>query len=154
MESMSIETIIALYQEGYLTDKDVIDWADDKILKEQEPFDYFYVLSLKGPRYCSSLPSTDFPSAKPLTYSERFALRATKLDLESEDDCEHFREWLASASLGEDLGLPEVMFGYHIDEDFYCTDNRSGGLKYFNEEMPKLINKTKHLAEALWSAIA
>ncbi|MGF1868317.1 hypothetical protein L4D15_24250 [Enterovibrio norvegicus] len=154
MKNMSIEIIISLYQEGYLTDKEVVDWADDKILKEQEPFEYFCMLSLKGPKYCSSLPATDFPSAKQLTFSERFALRATKLNLESEEDCEHFREWLASTSLGENLALPEVMFGYHIDEDFYCTDNRSRGLKYFNEQMPKLISTTKHLAEALWSAIA
>ncbi|WCN08713.1 hypothetical protein [Marinomonas mediterranea] len=151
---MSIEIIIALYQEDYLTDKEVIDWADDKILKEEEPFDYLYMLSLKGPRHCLSLPSTDFPIAKQLTYSERFALRATKLNLESEEDCDHFREWVASASLGEDLSLPEVMFGYHIDEDFYCTDNHSGGLKYFKEEMLNLIDKTKNLAEALWSKIA
>lgn len=151
---MSIETIIALYQEGYLSNKEVIDWADSKIMKECEPFDYFYILSLKGPKYCLSLPSNEFPTAKQLTYSELFALKVTKLDLESEEDCEHFRKWVASASLGEDLGLTEVMFGYHVDEDFYCTDDRSGGLKYFNDEIPKLINKTKHLAEALWQTIA
>ncbi|MFS1422202.1 hypothetical protein [Shewanella sp. 10N.286.48.B5] len=154
MENELIPAIMAIYQEGFLKDEEVVSWADKKIMAEAEPFDFYYMLSLKGPKYCLAKPSHEFPLPKSLTYSERFALRASALDMTSKAECENFRRWVASASLGEDLEKPEVIFGYYIDEDFFCTDNHVKGLAYFNKELPQLITQTKHLAEALWAQIA
>jgi hypothetical protein len=60
-----ISTVIALWKDGYFSDKEVIAWADTQILKSEDVLDDSLIeLSLKGPAYCENLGSYVFPETR------------------------------------------------------------------------------------------
>ncbi|MCP4326483.1 MAG: hypothetical protein GY787_32565, partial [Alteromonadales bacterium] len=135
-----------------MSNEEAVAWADEKLLNDASllegnaSFEFLADLSLNGLANNTLINSPEFPSAKVLTYSECFALRAQKLNLNSKKDVIRFIEWVISASLGENLDLDEVMFGYHLDEDYYCTNNQSEAVNYFHLQFPILKKQTQHLA--------
>ncbi|RBO82655.1 hypothetical protein [Marinomonas aquiplantarum] len=147
MKKMShIENVMGLWKEGFLTNEDVIAWADQQILIEDEPSEALMDLSVKGPEFCSKKPWYEFPSAKTFSFSESFALRASKLDIENNTEIECFIEWLIDASMCEDLELPEVSFGYNVD---HYAWNFQLAIKYFKENIQELLPNCRDRANSL-----
>jgi hypothetical protein len=148
----SISIVMALWKEGYFSEKEVIAWADAQILKsENDPADSLIELSLKGPSYCAKLDSYVFPVARVFSFSERFAIRLEALNWNSKESIMEFIDWSSRAAMGEDLKVPEVLFGYCLDEEF-CYD-KGNPLKLFNEEIEFLKPKSKIIFEGIMSEL-
>ena len=143
---------MALWKEAYFSEQEVIAWADSEILKSESDIeDSLIELSLKGPVYCSKLPSYEFPRSRELSFSERFAVRLETLNWSSEKAIMEFIDWASRASLGEDLNIPEVLFGYLLDEEF-CYDE-GNPLALFNEEISTHKAKSSKLFEGIISEL-
>lgn len=143
---------MALWKEGYFSEKEVIAWADAQILKsENDPADSLIELSLKGPSYCTKLDSYVFPVARVFSFSERFAIRLEALNWTSKESIMEFSDWASRAAMGEDLKIPEVLFGYYLDEEF-CYD-KGNPLKLFNEEIVLLKPKSKIIFESIMAEL-
>ena len=149
----NIPTIMALYHRHMISEKEVIAWADEQLLNESEPFDYIVELSLKGPDFCSNLPEREFPPAREFSFIEEFALRTKNLNVEAIDEKNDFLNWVSTECMGEDLEIPEVSFGYHIDHYFFECEDLSFANKYLKEQLAILIPKNAQVAEKIWSAI-
>lgn len=146
-----IATIIGIWKEGLLSDEEVIVWADEWILESECPEEETIELSLKGPKICSTKPSYEFPSGRDFLFSERFALRAVNIDLENSAEVEVFIAWLTRACMGEDLDLPEVMLGYHVDHYAWDCDNKPLAIRYLKKEMAVLLPKCVEFVASLES---
>lgn len=136
-----IATIVGIWKEGLLSDEEVIVWADEWILESECPEEEMIELSLKGPGACSKKPSYEFPVARRFSFTERFALRAANLNLENEAEINEFIEWLVRDYMGENLDLPEVSLGYHVDHYAWDCDNKPLAVRYLKEEMVVLLPK-------------
>ncbi|MGV8835737.1 hypothetical protein [Cellvibrio sp.] len=132
-----ISTVMALWKEGYFTDAEVIAWADTQILKAEGGFDDSLIeLSLKGPTYCENLDSYVFPKTRKFSFLERFAIKLTTLDFTSDESIKQFIDWTSREAMGEDLKVPEVLFGYLLEEES-CYDE-GNPLNVFNSEIDAL----------------
>lgn len=145
----NIENVMGFWKEGFLTEEEVITWADQQILIEDEPSEALMDLSLKGPEFCSKKPSYEFPSAKIFSFSESFALRASKLNIDNVTEVEQFIEWLTRTCMGEDLDLPEVSLGYHVDHYAWDCDDWPLAIKYLKDNIQELLPKCRDLANNL-----
>ena len=133
----NIPTVIALWKEGYLSEAEVIAWADAQILKsEQDLTDPLMELSLKGPARCEKLDSYLFPRARKFSFNERFSVKLAMLNYSSNQSIIQFCEWVSCEAMGEDLKIPEVLFGYLIEEEF-CYE-QGNPLKVFHREIEPL----------------
>jgi hypothetical protein len=148
-----IPVVMAMWTEGLLSDEDVVKWADDQIINDSDEFDYVVELSLKGPRQCLLMHECEFPKPRELTYLERFSLKLASLNLKSENETRQFISWVASNALGEDREIPEVMFGYLMDEYYFDSCDISFALKYFDEEIEKFLPRCKEIALTLMGEI-
>jgi len=143
---------MALWKEAYFSEQEVIAWADAEILKSESDIeDSLIELSLKGPVYCSKLPSYQFPASRKFSFSERFAVRLEALNWSSEKIVMEFIEWVSRASLGEDLNIPEALFGYLLDEEF-CYDE-GNPLALFNEGISTYKSKSSKLFKDIISEL-
>jgi hypothetical protein len=143
-----ISIIMGLWKEGYFSESEVVAWADNEILKNKGDLDDSLIeLSLKGPMLCSKLPSYIFPGPRKFNFSERFSIRLEKLNWNSEQSVNEFIDWASRAAMGEDLNIPEVLFGYCLDEEF-CYDG-GNPLGFFNEEISKYKEKSKNVFKGI-----
>ncbi|RYG11833.1 MAG: hypothetical protein EOO07_19980 [Chitinophagaceae bacterium] len=132
-----IPTVMALWREGYFSEEEVIAWADAQILKSKgELSDSLMELSLKGPARCAKLDSYIFPSARKFSFTERFAVTLATLNFSSKESVLKFVEWVSCEAMGEDLKIPEVLFGYLIEEEFCYEEGNP--LKVFYKEIESL----------------
>ena len=144
-----IATIIGIWKEGLLSDEEVVVWADEWILESEYPEEEMIELSLKGPKACSKKPSYEFPSSRDFSFSERFALRAVNIDLDSNTDIDAFISWLTRACTGEDIDLPEVMLGYHVDHYAWDCDDMPHAVRHLKKEMAALLPKCTEFVASL-----
>ncbi len=138
----NVSTVMALWKEGYFSEKEVIAWADAQIIKcERDPAEPLIELSLKGPTQCEKLDSYIFPKTRKFSFSERFAIKLASLDFESNESIMQFIDWASRAAMGGDLKIPEVLFGYLLEEEF-CYD-KGNPQKVFNLEIESLKSKSE-----------
>ncbi|MCG7984530.1 MAG: hypothetical protein JAY90_17475 [Candidatus Thiodiazotropha lotti] len=149
-----IPTIMALFDKGFISEEEVVAWADDQIMKGKEPFDYITILSLKGPRYCQKLPEHEFPQSREFTFNEEFALRTKDLNVDLDEEKQRFLRWVSSECMGLDIQIPEVKFGYHIDHYFFECDDIMYANRYLKEQLSILVPKNEEIAEGIWAEIA
>lgn len=133
----NISTVMALWKEGFFSEKEVVAWADAQILKnEGDLSDSLIELSLKGPTRCENLDPFIFPRIRNFSFTERFSIRITTLNFASNESILQFIDWISREAMGEDLTLPEVLFGYLLEEQF-CYDE-GNPLNVFNREIEPL----------------
>lgn len=135
-----IERVIALWRLKFLTDEDVIAWADSEILLSENPPQELFDLSLEGPGRCVRRAEFEFPAGPvKLPYATEFALRASAVSLESKDQVLSFIHWCAQSAMGEELELPEVAFGYQVEHLLCDCDKPNEAVRYAQAELPKLL---------------
>ncbi len=149
-----ISTVMTLCNLGFMTDGEVIAWADDQLLQETENFEHISLLSLKGPSYCLKLASYEFPRPREFSFIEEFALRTRILDLASENDKQRFLKWVSSECMGRDIEIPEVHFGYLIDHYFFECDDLAYANNFLEEQLNILTSKNAKVADEIWASIA
>ncbi|MDI4634572.1 hypothetical protein J7U46_16050 [Pelomonas sp. V22] len=136
-----IERVIALWRTQFLSDEEVVAWADRQILKSDCASQELIDLSLYGPAQCLRRSDSDFAAAlTPLPYSTEFALRASALPMSSAESVLAFCKWCARSAMGEELAIPEVSFGYHVDHllhDCYLEEEAIG---YARSKLPELLS--------------
>jgi hypothetical protein len=115
------ERLLAWWLLGCVTAEQVVAWADVQILRADtgsELPNWLIDLSLKGPDGFFKLPQPDYPRPKDLTFLERFRVLVEVTNPDDEKAVHHFAKWVASAAMGEDLDLPEVLIGYEVEHAF------------------------------------
>jgi hypothetical protein len=149
-----IPTVLALYNLGFLSEVQVIEWADEQLMKESESFDYISELSLKGPVKCIKYPELDFPRPRELSYIEEFSLRLVRLSENYDLEVENFVQWVAGASLGLDIKQREIHLGYLADHYFLECDDLAYAHTFLKTEMVELLPSCEKLANSIWQEIA
>ena len=144
----SIPTIMALWKEGYFSEKEVISWADAQILKnEGDLADPLIELALKGPTRCEKIDPYIFPRTRKFSFSERFAVRLATLNFASNESIVEFITWASCEAMGEDLTVPEVLFGYLLEEESCYEEGNP--FRVFHKEIGALRLKS----EAIFNGI-
>lgn len=132
-----ISLVLGMWEQGYFTGDEVINWADSQIRVAENPDSDLIELSLKGPGQCFKMQPYEFPRAIEFGFVEAFSLKLIKLNMSSDASVKHFIHWAARSAMGEDTEIPEVMFCYMLD-DFLDYDE-SGSIPYFRENVKELL---------------
>lgn len=148
----NIAMIMGLWVEGYYSAEEVISWADDQIRSfEGSPPDSLIELSLKGPEKCMKISFYEFPEPKTFSFLEIFSIKMHLLEMNSEESIKQFISWISSESMGEDLSIPEVSFGYQLEHrlsyDEGCPIQYLE--QHINEFIPSSIERLKELTKQL-----
>lgn len=152
-EKSKVPTILALYHIGFMSNDEVIKWADDKLLNDEDVFDYVQLLSLHGPEYCVKLQNHEFPDKREFTFFEGFSIHTVSLDLNSEESIKKYVNWMIYESLGLDIELPEVKFGYYLDHYFSECDDKEYAHNYLIEEIEKFKPRCKEVFDEIMNEI-
>jgi len=150
--AFSMERVLALWRVGLLSEGEVIDWADRRILAVEPPSDALVELSLHGPQKYLNLPAADFPRLESLSFEEEFSLRASALDLASNPEGQSFVRWLAGACMGRDLAEPEVALGYRVDHLWNDCDDMPAAIAFLRENLPALLPQCRARSAPFWAA--
>src|SRR5690606_6757904 len=138
------DRLLAAWYEGFVTDGQISDWADKQLLRVADLSSIpSWLLSLveNGPAACVELP--DFAWPAPLGYVSGFSLRAASLDIGNDVDVVRFAEWSAYNCIGEDIDLPEVQLGYHL-EHFVCDCQRlDWAIVQVRKDLPPLLEVSR-----------
>lgn len=149
-----IPTVLALYKLNLLSKSKVIEWADQQLLNESEPFTYISELSLKGPDICLKMPNYAFPRVRELSYYEEFSLRLVKLNENYDSEVINFVQWAACAAMGLDIKQPEVHLGYLVDHYFFECDDLNFADNYLKTAIADLLPECQKTANSIWQEIA
>lgn len=149
-----IETLMALWLDGYISEEYVVNWADDCIRNSNEYDEHIALLSLKGPKFCSQMPQYEFPKARRFTYDEELALRLGNLDIENENEKLTFVRWVSGRCMGEDLDNPKVMFGYMVDHLFNECDDHKKANQYLSDQVSAMHVEISKISSEIWANIA
>jgi hypothetical protein len=133
-----ISIVMGLWQEGIMSNRDVVDWADMKITEADIPCYELIDLSLRGPEKCFKEKRDGFPDPKIFSYKERLSLQIRFSDLDSINDLKKLIIWVSINCIGEDLDEPEVKFGYQIDHLYVDCNDMDGAVKLFKSEYQSL----------------
>jgi hypothetical protein len=76
-------------------------------------------------------------------FEVRFALRATRLNLDDRPSVEGFARWLRGAALGGDLAHPEVQLGYEVDHYLDDLGNLDLAVQCVREGLPTLLERCR-----------
>lgn len=135
-----IERVVALWRMQFLSDEEVVAWADHLILESECAPQELIDLSLYGPAQCIRKSDAEFPAASALlSYSTEFALRASALSISSNESVLAFCKWCARSVIGEELKIPEVSFGYQVDHLLYDCCLEEDAIEYVRRELPRLL---------------
>jgi hypothetical protein len=135
-----IERVVALWKAGLITSGTVVAWADHEILRCESPSQELLDLSVEGPDRFVRQPEFDFSAGRvTLPYATEFALRASAVQLTSDEPVLSFCRWCARFAMGEDLQLPAVAFGYQVEHLLYDCDDPQAAVQYARIEFPKLL---------------
>ena len=148
-----IPTVLALYKLKLLSNEEVIEWADQQLMNETEPFDFISELSLRGPDKCMKLPEYDFPRAREFSYIEEFSLRLVKLAENYDLEAYNFFQWVSRAAMGLDIEQREVHLGYLAEHYFLECYDLSFARNYLKNEVFDLLPSCKERVNSIWREI-
>lgn len=149
-----IPTVLALYNLKLLSKEEVIEWADQQLMNEAEPFDFIIELSLRGPDKCMKMPEYDFPRAREFSYIEEFSFRLVKLSENYDLEKDNFVQWVSRAAMGLDTDQREVHLGYLVDHYFLECDDMVFASNYLKNEVSNLLPSCKGRVNSIWREIA
>ena len=138
-----------------MSEREVIAWADEKILSMDSPSHDLIELSLHGPSKCleRKRPAYKF-SARPakLSYSQRFALRASSLDISSDTAVMDFVIWICNNIYGPDLNynLREVELSIYVEDLVSEYGKMDEAIKEVRKDMPALMDRCKTISKDLF----
>jgi hypothetical protein len=150
-----IEVVLALWEEDIMAEREVIAWADEKILSMDSPSHDLIELSLHGPSECVKKPEYQFPTrpAK-LSYSQRFALKASTLDTSSDSAVKDFVIWICRNVLDVDLNyyynMPEVGLGIYVEDLVSDYGDIDGAMDQVRKDIPALMDRCKTISKDLF----
>lgn len=145
--------VLGLFAEGLMSNDDVVLWADNKIKEESDPDECLFELSLNGVGRDTRLRECSFPKSREFTFLEIFSLRVVAFDFNLENEPEDFVSWIVDASLGKDVSIPEVHFGYLLDHYFFECNDIDFAVEYLQKEIKQFYIKSKPIADAIWKEI-
>ncbi len=138
----SIKRLLTLWELDLVSSEEVIGWADEELLKIDEPSQELMDLSLDGPEKCLRRAEYEFP-ARPtkLDYCAEFSFRVMAIDLASSSSCLKFADWALRHAMGESLGLPEVSLGYHLEHLIGDCHDSDAAIELIRQEIPRFRPK-------------
>jgi hypothetical protein len=144
----TMQTTLALWIDGILTDEQVVQWADQEILSNDIANDQVIELSLNGPRKFLNQAQLLFKVYPPqLRWSERFSLWAVKVDLSSDDSVKKFRDWVLKTIFSADISLTEdgdfYSFGIMIDHFLIDCKDADKANDFIRKNLPLLLPECK-----------
>ncbi len=111
-----IPTLMGFHHLGLIDDKYAQDWADRNIESELDDIDALIIISMHGMPRGMTFHDYNFPMRRKFNYSEEFALWTQKLDISDSKQSQQYISWVARNCIGGDLDLPDVIFGYQLDD--------------------------------------
>ena len=132
---------MGLWRLGFYKEEELVSWADATILKMESPSNELLELSLKGPSVCAKLQEHEFPSAEEFSFSDRFALKLYKTDLDQEESKKKFVSWVVREAMGENMETPEVGFGYQLEHRLSYDEDDP--VVYFENYVHPFLEKSK-----------
>lgn len=134
-----ISAVLTLWKAGSISDKDVAVWANDELVKADVPSPELIDLVCDGPARCLRRSQADFPyRAIELSYQDQFTLWAHRLKLDDKTELGRFVNWVACASMGEDLNDELVKFGYQLDHLIGDCNDEKAAIAYAKGNLPSL----------------
>lgn len=131
------------WDDGLITDEAVLSWAGTELLaitdNKQVPA-WLLDLVQHGPH---SLVDVGLEWRRSSGFIVRFAMRATRLDLQDRSGVEGFVRWLGRSAMGQDLSDPEVQLGYQVD---HCLDDLGSvdlAVECVRQELPALVERCR-----------
>jgi hypothetical protein len=143
------QLLLAAWKAGFLSSSELVEWADRKIASVNDSSElpsWLLDLSLHGPEHCTRLSEEVFLPQTSLDFVTLFCCHVAKLDLADETKLERFANWIAKASLGEDLSRPEVMLGYQIDHLRNDCDRMDLAIDLLRAELPAFAATSRKVA--------
>jgi hypothetical protein len=143
----TIEQTLGLWASGLLSPEAVMEWAGREIARlDQPPMELFDLVSY-GPEKCLKKAKIDFPYAPAIpTYFQAFAVRAMRINVESDDDVWSFASWASRNCMGQSLSDPLVALGYQLDHYIDDCQDRDGAIALVREVLPSILSQCKLLA--------
>jgi hypothetical protein len=131
------------WDDGLITDEAVRSWAGTELLaivdSRQVPV-WLLDLVQYGPH---ALTDVGLEWRRASGFGLRFALRATRLDLQERSEVEAFVRWLGRAAMGQELSDPEVRLGYQVE---HCLDDLGRidlAVECVRNELPALVERCR-----------
>jgi hypothetical protein len=147
--------ILALWREGCMSSEAVVQWADDAIRRSDVPDGLLMDLSYDGPQACLKRQYHEFPVRNwPLSFNERFALRALALDLDSDEAVLGFMNWAYGEGSADMLPNPDVLLAYQAEHIAYDANDIPAALSLMRRELQERCERLgRTAAEALDRAL-
>ncbi|MCB9886045.1 MAG: hypothetical protein H6838_11155 [Planctomycetes bacterium] len=98
-----------------VTDAEIRSWAESEMMAISDAGEmptWLLDLVTHGP---GSVVEQGHDWRRTAEFGVEFAFASARVDLADRGGVVRFARWLAGASLGEDLDLPEVVLGYQVD---------------------------------------
>jgi len=151
MQTDDARMVLAAWRENVLTDAQVAEWAAEAL--EATPAkdlpEWLLDLCMYGVSACMNRPSSEFLDVPFLSFAERLAIRARKLDPSRSDQMAEFIDWVSRACMGQDLGRPEVLFGYYVDHLWSDCGKMDEAQAYVRKELPEIARSLPEVAPEL-----
>ena len=113
-----ISILLSLLDDGVISETDVVQWADQQIESAPDAKSlpaWLLELSLHGPEECRRRREFDLPWPADLSFAERLAARAERVDINSYESLLTLARWASRACMGDDIEDEAVAFGYQLD---------------------------------------
>ena len=103
-----------------MSEAEVVKWADDVIASTEISTwaPWLISLSTSGIVACMNDQDANLPPPETLSFKQRFALRAVKVDLECPNSLLSFSRWACVEGIGENLSDPAVPLAYQLDHAY------------------------------------
>ena len=131
------------WEDGLTTDDDVRSWAGTELLAIADTKSvpcWLLDLVQHGPRL---LADVGLEWRRSSGFKARFAMHATRLDLEDRSAIEGFARWLCRAAIGQDLSDPEVQLGYEVDHCLDDLGNPDLAVQCVRQRLPALVERCR-----------
>lgn len=133
----AISAALTLWQAGFASDDQIIDWAYSEILKSDVPAQAIIDLSLEGPVACLRQAEYVFPfRPMRLGFQDEFSLRFVFTDFLSDQDTLQFVDWASRHCIGEDLSNEIVRLSYQFDHLVCDCNDEQAAIAHARNNIP------------------